>query len=314
VIVTLTLNPSLDRTVEVPYVTRGALIRASGGHVDPGGKGVNVARALLANGVAAHAVLPVGGRVGHLLVELLEAEGVAMTTVEVAVETRSNVTLSEPDGIVTKVNETGNALTDADIERLIEAVVEVAAPGDWIVASGSLPPRVPPDVYRRLADRVATDGVRVAVDTSGPALVEALAARPALVKPNREELSEAVGWEVLNLADAFEAAEVLRRAGAGAVLASLGPDGAVLVDGDGAAHAESPVERRRSSVGAGDCLLAGFLAAGARGREALATAVRWAAAAVALPGSRMPSPTAIADRRAHVRADVDSNQTLSTSG
>jgi 1-phosphofructokinase len=313
VIVTLTLNPSLDRTVEVPSLTRGSVIRTSDGHLDPGGKGVNVARALLANGIEARAILPVGGRVGHQLVELLEAEGVVMTAVDVGAGTRSNLTLSEPDGTVTKINEAGDALTDDEIERLADAVLLTAGAADWVVASGSLPQATPTDVYARLVTRLAAHGIKLAVDTSGPALAQAVAAGAALVKPNREELSEVVGWEVWSLADAVTAAESLRRDGAQAVLVSLGPDGAVLIDDDGAIHGECRVEVPRSSVGAGDCLLAGFLAAGARGEEALANALLWAAAAVEMPGSRIPTPADIDSRHAVVRRDIDRQQTLSPS-
>jgi 1-phosphofructokinase len=307
VIVTLTLNPSLDRTVEVPALVRGVVIRASSGRLDPGGKGVNVARALLANGVAARAVLPAGGPVGHQLVELLEAEGVAMTAVPVAGATRSNLTLSEPDGTVTKVNEVGSPLAPAEIDELAGAVMALVRPGagDWVVLSGSLPPGVAPGAYALLTERFRAAGVDVAVDTSGPALVESLGAGPSLVKPNREELSEALGREVRSIAEAAEAAQAMREGGAGAVLASLGPDGAVLVDVDGVTRGECPVAEPRSTVGAGDCLLAGFVAAGASGGKALATALQWAAAAVELPGSGIPGPADIARHRPHVTPGLD---------
>jgi 1-phosphofructokinase len=311
VIATLTLNPSLDRTVEVPALVRGTVIRATSGRLDPGGKGVNVARALLANGVDARAVLPVGGDVGRQLVEMLDAEGVAMTAVPVAGATRSNLTLSEPDGAVTKVNEVGDPLAAGEIDQLAEAVTDLVRPGGWVVLSGSLPAGTDPEVYARLAERFARAGTRVAVDTSGPALLEALRGRPALVKPNREELSEVIGRDVHNVADAVEAARALRAGGAGAVLASLGPDGAVLVEPGGVARGHCAVAARRSSVGAGDCLLAGFLAAGGQGADALATALRWAAAAVGLPGSGVPGPADIAARRAHVTDELDEERSLS---
>lgn len=310
-IATLTLNPSLDRTVEVPALVRGTVIRATSGRLDPGGKGVNVARALLANGVDARAVLPVGGDVGRQLVEMLDAEGVAMTAVPVAGATRSNLTLSEPDGAVTKVNEVGDPLAAGEIDQLAEAVTDLVRPGGWVVLSGSLPAGTDPEVYARLAERFARAGTRVAVDTSGPALLEALRGRPALVKPNREELSEVIGRDVHNVADAVEAARALRAGGAGAVLASLGPDGAVLVEPGGVARGHCAVAARRSSVGAGDCLLAGFLAAGGQGADALATALRWAAAAVGLPGSGVPGPADIAARRAHVTDELDEERSLS---
>jgi 1-phosphofructokinase len=317
VIVTLTLNPSLDRTVEVPGLVRGGVLRASAGRIDPGGKGVNVARALLANGVTARAVLPAGGAVGRQLVELLEAEGVAMTAVPVAGATRSNLTLSEPDGTVTKINEGGSMLDPAEIDRLAAAVLQLVGPGDWAVLSGSLPTGVDAGVYARLTAQFVAAGIDVALDTSGPALVRAVRARPAIVKPNRDELAEVLGRDVRSVADAVEAAEGLRSAGAVSVLASLGPDGAVLVDRDGVVFGDCVVGEPRSSVGAGDCLLAGFLAArssGADGRAALATALRWAAAAVELPGSAVPGPADVARHRPRLTDHVDRHRALTRSG
>jgi 1-phosphofructokinase len=298
-IVTLTLNPSLDRTIEIGSLTRGAVIRAAAAHLDPGGKGVNVSRALLANQVRSCAVVPFGGDEGRRLVSLLQAEGIEMITVPVAGPTRSNVTLAEPDGTVTKINEPGTALSAEELDTVAEAVLSAATSADWVVASGSLPPGVPLDVYAGLCRRFSGAGINVAIDTSGPALLAAVAETPALVKPNREELSEATGLTIVSLGDAIEAAEILRARGASTVLASLGADGAVLLQDDQIWYGEGPVAEPRSTVGAGDAMLAGFLAAGARGEAALVEALAWATAAVGLPGSRMPSPGDI--RRDHVR-------------
>ncbi|MBG0833190.1 1-phosphofructokinase [Planomonospora sp. ID67723] len=304
-IVTLTINPSLDRTIEVGSLTRGAVIRAAAAHLDPGGKGVNVSRALLANRVPSCAVVPFGGDEGRRLVTLLSAEGIDMVTVPVTGPTRSNVALAESDGTVTKVNEPGTALSAAELDAVAEAVLGAARSADWVVASGSLPPRVPADLYARLCRRFARAGILVAVDTSGPALTAALPAGPALVKPNREELAEATGMAITTLGDAVEAARRLRAMGARTVLASLGADGAVLLQDDGTWYGEGPVSEPRSTVGAGDAMLAGFLAAGARGEEALAEALAWASAAVALPGSRMPGPADIAAvRRDRIRTST----------
>ncbi|MFG1705684.1 1-phosphofructokinase [Nonomuraea sp. M3C6] len=293
-ILTLTLNPSLDRTIEIAALDRGAVIRAAVAHLDPGGKGVNVSRALLANAVASRAVVPFGGNEGRQLVRLLAAEGLDMITVPVAGTTRSNVTLAEPDGTVTKINEPGTALSAAELDTIADAVLAAAHSddkgADWVVASGSLPPEVPADVYARLCRRFAGAGIHVAVDTSGPALACALGAAPALVKPNLEELSAATGMPIRRLGDVVEAAGKLRAAGARTVLASLGADGAVLVEEHGIWYGEATVTEPRSSVGAGDAMLAGFLAAGGHGPEALKRALAWGAAAVRLPGSRMPGP------------------------
>jgi 1-phosphofructokinase len=305
-IITLTLNPSLDRAVDVERLERGEVIRAAASRVDPGGKGVNVTRALLANGVASHAVLTCGGEEGQHLVRLLQAEGVDPICVWIAGHTRSNITLAEPDGTVTKVNEPGPELTREDFQQVaaavlaavatptlpVEALAVAAGPvADWVVVCGSMPPGLPVESFTQLCHRLTAAGVRLAVDTSGPALRAGAVAGAALVKPNRDELADVVGRSLGSVDGVIDAARELRSWGAGAVLVSLGADGAVLVDDDGIIIGSSPVDRPRSAVGAGDALLAGFLAAGAKGSAALAEALAWGAAAVSLPGSRMPGPS-----------------------
>jgi 1-phosphofructokinase len=297
-IITLTLNPSLDRTVEVERLDRGAVIRGVSSRVEPGGKGVNVTRALLANGVPSRPVLTCGGEEGQQLVRLLGEEGVEPVCVWIDAHTRSNLTLAEPDGTVTKVNEPGPPLTAAEFERVEAALLaEVAQPAAWVVICGSMPPGLPIVSFASLCRHVIGAGARLAVDTSGPALRAGAVAGAALLKPNRDELAEVVGRPLPSPRDVVAAADELRSWGAGAVLVSLGAEGAVLVDDDGISTGRAPVERPRSAVGAGDALLAGFLAAGAKGDPALAEALAWGAAAVSLPGSRMPGP---ADLQRHL--------------
>jgi 1-phosphofructokinase len=311
-IVTLTVNPSLDRAIEVDALERGAVIRAASAHLDPGGKGVNVSRALLGNGIRSIAVVPCGGDEGEQLVRLLRAEGVEVHAVPITGRTRSNITIAEPDGTVTKINEPGAPLEPEELDALAEAVLDAAGPSDWAVVCGSLPPGVPVDVYARLYQRFTAAGIRVAVDSSGQALVSAVAAGPALVKPNREELAEAAGRPIGSLGDAVDAAKELRSWGAGTVLASLGADGAVLVEAEGVTVGEAEVVTRRSSVGAGDALLAGFLAGGGHGPEALAEALAWGAAAVGLPGSRMPTAADIHREIVHIHAVPDLTRSLAS--
>ena len=289
-IVTVTPNPSVDRTIEVDALVRGAVLRARAAHVDPGGKGVNVSRALAANGRKTVAVLPSGGAEGTQLAALLTALGLEVVVVPFAGSVRANVSVVEPDGTVTKLNEPGPTASEAELDALAKATVAAAAGADWVAVSGSLPRGAPPEFYPRLVGELRRSGARVAVDTSGAALAAALPAGPDLVKPNGEELAEVTGRPVATLGDAVEAAGELRRRGAGAVLASFGRHGALLVDADGAVHGEAPVEVTRSAVGAGDALLAGFLAGGGSGRTALAEALAWGAAAASLPGSQMPGP------------------------
>ncbi|MEU7673650.1 1-phosphofructokinase [Micromonospora taraxaci] len=295
-IVTVTLNPSLDRAVEVDSLNRGEVIRAAAAHLDPGGKGVNVSRALLANGVPSVAVLPSGGDEGNQLIRLLKAEGVEVLAVPISGRTRSNITLAEPDGTVTKINEPGPAMCRAEFDEVIDRVLVQADGADWVVLCGSVPPGLPADAYAQLCRKLRAAGVRVAVDTSGPALREAALAGATVLKPNRDELADVVGTPLKDLGDVVDAAQRLREWGAGTVVASLGADGAVLVDAEGVRTGTCPVARPRSTVGAGDALLAGFLAAGAQSAAALAEGLAWGAAAVSLPGSRMPGP---ADLRRH---------------
>lgn len=289
-IVTVTPNPSLDRTLEVESLDRGEVVRAYADRSDPGGKGVNVSRALVANGHASRAVLPLGGADGALLASLLQGLGIEVAAVPIADAIRSNVTVVEPDGTVTKLNAPGPRLSDVEVEALLERAVAETDGAAWVVASGSLAPGTPDDLYARLAAAVRPVGARLAVDTSGPALESVLAAGPDVLKPNEEELKEVTGVVPETFGDVVLAANELRSNGVGTVLVSLGPSGAVLVADGQVLHAESDVIVPRSTVGAGDALLAGFLAAGGEGPAALAEGVAWGAAACVLPGTAVPGP------------------------
>ncbi|MFB7647090.1 1-phosphofructokinase [Streptomyces sp. NPDC056084] len=289
-ILTVTPNPSLDRTYEVPGLARGEVLRATGERMDPGGKGVNVSRAVAAAGHRTVAVMPLGGAPGALVAELLGAEGIEVAPVPVAGHTRSNISVAEPDGTLTKINAPGPELSAAESELLLDTVREHSGRADWIACCGSLPRGLAPQWYADLVARAHAAGAKVALDTSGPSLIAALRERPDVVKPNAEELAHAVGRPLATIGDAVKAAEEVRELGAGAVLASLGADGQLLVTAAGTYFASAPVATVRSNVGAGDASLAGFLAAGGEGPGALAAAVAHGAAAVQLPGSVMPTP------------------------
>ncbi|MEV7416896.1 1-phosphofructokinase [Streptomyces sp. NPDC089919] len=289
-ILTVTPNPSLDRTYEVRTLDRGAVLRATADRVDPGGKGVNVSRAIAAAGGRTTAVLPLGGPPGTLLAALLADRGVDVTVVSIAGQTRSNISLAEPDGTLTKINAAGPALTPEEAALLLATVRGHASAAGWVAGCGSLPPGPAGTWYAELVAAAHAVGARAALDTSGPALLDALSAGPDLVKPNAAELAEAVGRPLATLGDAVKAAEELRDRGAGAVLASLGADGQLLLDATGTHYGRAEVPAVRSNVGAGDASLAGFLLAGGTGPAALASALAHGAAAVQLPGSVMPTP------------------------
>jgi 1-phosphofructokinase len=309
-ILTVTPNPSLDRTYEVPSLDRGEVIRATGERMDPGGKGVNVSRAVAAAGRRTVAVLPLGGAPGALVADLLDAQGIEVARVPVAGATRSNIALAEADGVLTKINAPGPELSATERELLLEAVRARSADASWIACCGSLPRGLDPSWYAELVARAHAAGARIALDTSGPALLAALRERPDVVKPNAEELAEAVGRPLATVGDAVKAAEELREMGAGVVLASLGADGQLLVDASGAWFGTARVDTVRSNVGAGDSSLAGFLIAGGHGPEALASAVAHGAAAVQLPGSVMPTPPDLDPAAVTVTAEVPADRVL----
>ncbi|GLY32269.1 1-phosphofructokinase [Kineosporia sp. NBRC 101731] len=313
-ILTLTPNPSLDKTLQLDRLERGAVNRAVGGRVDAGGKGVNVSRALAAHGIASTAVLPLGGSDGSRMGAMLAAAGVSVRAVDVSAGPRTNITVAEPDGVTTKINEPGPQLSPGEIASLVDAVLEMVTPGTWVAGCGSLPVGAPVDFYADLVGRLHERGARVVVDSSGPALQAVLEKRPDLIKPNLEELAEAVGRGLRTLGDVVDAADELLGRGITTVLASLGPDGALLATGDLRLYGSARVEQPRSTVGAGDALLAGYLGRISQSNDptqALRSALAWGAAATSLPGSRMPGPDDVAAIRVVLHEHLDVHRKLS---
>ncbi|MBB6406037.1 1-phosphofructokinase family hexose kinase [Arthrobacter sp. AZCC_0090] len=313
-IVTLTANPSLDRTVELPApLARGEVQRAIAVHQHSGGKGVNVSRALVASGLDTVAVLP-GADSDPVLAGLLD-DGVPYAALPISEPLRSNVTLTEPDGVTTKINEPGPKLSLDEQEALIGLLLDRSRGASWVVLAGSLPPGVPADFYATVARRLRSgnDGEPplIAIDSSGAPLAAAISSdskgaingKPDLLKPNAEELAElaaAAGFTDVHTADELEAdpglaaraAAAVVGSGVGAVLATLGSKGAVLVTADGAWLATHPPIQAVSTVGAGDSSLAGYLLAATRGgsaQDCLRQAVAHGAAAASLPGSTVPA-------------------------
>ena len=307
-IVTVTPNPSIDRTVSLgTSLTRGAVHRVTSATSEPGGKGVNVARALSLAGLEAVAVLPAAD--DDPMVAAVRAAGVTFRCVPVDGAVRTNLAITEADGTTTKLNEPGAPLDGAALDALTHTVVAYAETASWIVLSGSLPPGVPHDWYADVVARLSTAPCLVAVDTS-EAPLEALAAgfgraAPDVIKPNAEELAGLVGLSPQDLEDAVAqgdpepvvaAANLLVDRGAKTILVTLGAAGAVLVDATGSWMAAPPPITPRSTVGAGDSSLAGYVRAAVGGAEPprrLQMAVAYGSAAAALPGSALPAPSQV---------------------
>jgi 1-phosphofructokinase len=304
-IVTVTPNPSIDRTVTLTTpLTRGAVHRVTSVTTEAGGKGVNVARALTSAGVQTLALLPAPA--ADPLIPALQTVAVPFRCVPTDEPVRTNLTITEQDGTTTKLNEPGAVVDAPTVDALTHAVAAAAQSASWVVLSGSLPPGMPDGWYADIVAMLAALPCRVAVDTSDrplTALVESFdRAAPDLIKPNAEELASVLGFTPVALEAAVAqgdpepvvaAARRLIDQGVGAVLATLGSAGAVLVDDNGGWFATPPPITPRSTVGAGDAALAGYVRAEVAGTpppQRLQMAVAYGSAAAALPGSAQPHP------------------------
>jgi 1-phosphofructokinase family hexose kinase len=285
-ILTVTLNAALDVTYRVPALVPGGTHRVAPAGARAGGKGVNVARVLHTLGHDTVATGFAGGETGHAIRHDLEVAGIREAFVEPAAPARRTTTVvSEEDGSATAFNETGPRLSIEDWTWFTARYRELAARADVVVLSGSLPPGLPDHAYAQLIGATTTPTI---LDTSGPPLLEGVAAHPHVVKPNADELAQVrqphdhgAGAD-----DPLAAARRLRALGAGAVIASLGAGGLLAVTADGCRRAAAPEPILGNPTGAGDACVAALaagLATGTPWPELLADAVALSGAAVACP-------------------------------
>ena len=277
-IVTVTLNPALDRTLTVPTIQFNQMMRATASRLDWGGKGFNVSRALQALGIDSVAMGLVGGATGQMLERGLNSTGIATDLTHIEGETRTNVVISDAAGErYVKVNEAGPTVCREEVAAFLGRVREKVRPGDLWILSGGLPPGVPPDFYARLIVLVQGQGARALLDTSGEPLRLGCAAGPYLVKPNIVEAEEMTGRKIGSDADALGATAFFLRQGGELVALSLAAEGLLLASKQRAVWARPPRVRIRNPVGAGDALLAGLVWALAHGLP-LEEMARWGVA------------------------------------
>jgi 1-phosphofructokinase len=300
VIITVTPNPALDLTYTLP--TGGEEVdvhRATKSTLEASGKGVNVSRALHNAGLPTCAVLPAGGAAGRALVELLNDDGVLHRVSRQAGETRINTTAVRPGGETLKLNGPGATLSQEERHNLLRETTQAleharkhAERTLWVAVCGSLPPAADPELIVELVELAHHYGAKSAVDASGNALAAALESGADLLAPNRFELTEASpsipsSGSIKELADA--ARELSRQTGT-ALLISLGPDGAVYTDGRQALHGTGPALTPINTAGAGDALLAGWLAADSEPNSSLSQAITWGRSACLANTTVDPNP------------------------
>ncbi|NUC71068.1 1-phosphofructokinase [Haloterrigena sp. SYSU A558-1] len=293
-IASVTLNPAVDYTVELSEpLTDGAVARSDEHRYDAGGKGINVSKYLTELGVETVATGVAGGFLGRSLLERLSAAAIDADFVEIDGETRLNTTLLGPDGEY-KINQNGPRIAPPAIEEIVDTLREYDP--ETVVIAGSLPPGTGPETIDRLA---AAGPWETVVDVGGATLAD-LEAEYALCKPNHEELAAATGRRVDDVQSAIAAAEELQTDGFERVVASLGADGAIMATPDRTLRAPAADVDVVDTVGAGDALLSGVLAARTRQESdavALRSGVAVASRVVSVSGTRAPSLTGLRDER-----------------
>lgn len=286
------MNPSIDISSSVDRVAPIRKLRCKPERRDPGGGGINVARVVQRLGVDVLALYPAGGSPGVLLHRLLDAEGVASRPVEIAGDTREDLTiLDESTAEQFRFVFPGPRLEARELSGVMELVAGLAPLPGLVVASGSLPPGAPDDFFARLARVVKRRGARFVLDASGAALKHALDEGVWLVKPSLREFGELLGRPLEHEGDWRAAAAELVRSGKAEVVAlTLGDRGALLVTAEHAFRAPALPVTVVSAVGAGDSFLGGMVASLARGRsllESFRVGVAAGSAAVEMPGTAL---------------------------
>lgn len=292
-IATVTLNPAIDQTVEIAGFTAGGVNRVESMRVDAGGKGVNVAAFLADYGFTVTATGFLGNENAQPFENFFREKKIADRFVRINGSTRTGIKIVDPlRQETTDINFPGIAPAGEDIQALFDEIDKLAADHSWFVLAGSIPSGAPPTIYADLIRNLTARGCRAALDTSGEALSRALEAAPALIKPNIDELEGCLGRRLEGRDEVLAAARRLLDRGIETVVVSMGAEGALFVAGDGAVQAVPPPLRVVSTVGAGDALLSGTLAAGIERRDpadAARLATAFAVVAVTRIGAGLPA-------------------------
>lgn len=289
-IITVTLNPALDRTVRVPRFAVGCVNRVDETRMDPGGKGINVSKVLHALGGESIAMGIVGGSTGEFIRDQMDQLGIRNDFVFVRAETRTNLKVVDPErGTNTDINEPGVPVERPALMEIWEKLCAAAKPGDTVLFAGKNPPGVPDGQLADWITKLRQSGVHVALDTVGMAMKIGVAAGPSLIKPNEAELEELCEAPMQTVDAKIAAAQHVAANGVEHVVVSMGAEGALFVSGKQVIRAYGVNVPVASTVGAGDAMLASVLMDLEHGRsweEIAARAVAVSAANVMCSGSQ----------------------------
>lgn len=265
-IYTVTLNPALDKTVEIPNLALDTVNRITKMRTDPGGKGINVSKVIAKLGGTSMAVGLLAGNSGRAIQEALDRENLAHHFRFVEGETRTNLKIIDPANHTnTDINEPGINVSAPELTALLYDLLKMLNPGDIVVLAGSLPKGAPKDTYFTWVESCKKAGAKVFLDADGELLAEGLKAVPYLVKPNNDELARMMGKPLPTLDDLAEAGQSLIRRGIQRVVVSMGSRGALYLQGKSILFAPAIKVEVGSTVGAGDSVVAALAYAEAQG-------------------------------------------------
>ena len=289
---TVTLNPAIDKTVEIPDFTAGKVNRVQSLRIDAGGKGINVTKCLASLGQKSIAAMILGGNSGESIRQMLAQQGISTLVVTVAGETRTNLKIVDSTGYTnTDINEPGPMVSKEVLLQLKNKIGNVIRPGDVVILSGSLPKGADAETYQQWCQYFQSLGAQVYLDADGEAMRLGIQAVPYLIKPNDEELSRLLGKPMDSLEDLLQAGHTLLDSGIQEVVISLGGKGALFLNQEGSYLAEALTVPVRSTVGAGDSMVAAMAYSKEKNlsrEEQIRLAVAMGAASVMCDGTQAP--------------------------
>ena len=305
-ILTFTINPAVDRTVLVDHLVfedRGYILAQT---QSVGGRGINASRVIQSFGGKTTAILTAGGQTGTSIERMLKDEGFPSDVVRIQGESRTNLTISDKQGLTVKLNELGPAVTDAELAELKKAVQRRIDKASWLMICGSIPPQVSSHFYTDIIQLARKANVKTLLDTDGDALLHGVESHPTVVTPNQQEAERLLNRALLTRSQFLEAVMRIQAMGAESVLLSLGARGVIATDGKDTIEVIPPRIDALSPIGAGDALAAAFTWAMEK-KKTFADAVRWGVAAgtasAAMPGLNFAALDAVKDtyKRVEVR-------------
>ena len=292
-IVTVTMNPAIDRTIDIPVLQCGALNRITHVENDAGGKGINVSKTIKALGGKSIATGFIGGNAGNIIENTLTSEGIEHDFIRVNGDTRTNTKVVEEGGRVTELNEKGPKISEYKINQLMDKLLSYASEETLFVLAGSIPEGVEKDIYGKITNLVHKKGAKVFVDADGELFVKSLEAKPDYIKPNDIELAEYCGIKGdITREEIVKMAENLIEKGIGNVIVSMGKDGAAFISHSEKFMCEGLKVKAHSTVGAGDAMVAAVsygIADNMSFRECASLGIATSAGAVTTIGTKPPS-------------------------